>query len=518
MISTNKETNEFLEQLNIKEYREYYRCDCPECGTKQSAFIYKNNPEWLRCNRLNNCNFVQKIGNFNDKEITTKESKTRSISPQGTTLLNTALNLFSNQNHESKSYSKELLDRGISSETLSTYNIAEFNMNVRELVDKIPKLRNSFHPSHFSDFYNDYKILIPIYDKTGENLDWILFRSMSENAEPKEISFKLHGNSNDILNLHELTNDKKTILITEGIFDGLSFADTVESGQMVSLIGCKKYKRLLKHIDEHIDELQHKKIIVAFDNDRAGNEYGNEFVKELQDRGINAKRFHLDKYNDVNEFYCKNKEGFISNVLNEGLLLKPNLKNHQNRITINKFEHNNLLATAKVNLNGITINDIRIMKGANGPFVSFYQYKDKKGKYQDVVKIIDKSKYKEFTQFVIDSYSVMNSNGTDMYSGLFSFENSNNEGPEVVQLKRVNYGNKIKAIGNVQIGSVLIKGVKIVKGDKGEAIKLPSKTIQSSDGKKYYKNLILLENETFNKVVTTMIDEYKPVNDFNLHK
>ena len=55
-----KDLKALLFDLNASDQGKYVLCDCPDCG-RHEAFMYKNNPYYLHCNRTNNCGFKGKI-------------------------------------------------------------------------------------------------------------------------------------------------------------------------------------------------------------------------------------------------------------------------------------------------------------------------------------------------------------------------------------------------------------------------------------------------------------------------
>ena len=61
-------------------------------------------------------------------------------------------------------------------------------------------------------------------------------------------------------------------------------------------------------------------------------------------------------------------------------------------------------AIAKVTVNGVAIDQVRIVSGSKGLFVSMPQRKTKEDKYVPIVSILDKATNQELSQRVLETY------------------------------------------------------------------------------------------------------------------
>ena len=57
-----------LDELNAEDKGRYYICNCPECD-EHEAFIYKNNTNFIQCNRENHCG-ERMLLQFHEKQHT----------------------------------------------------------------------------------------------------------------------------------------------------------------------------------------------------------------------------------------------------------------------------------------------------------------------------------------------------------------------------------------------------------------------------------------------------------------
>jgi len=74
-------------------------------------------------------------------------------------------------------------------------------------------------------------------------------------------------------------------------------------------------------------------------------------------------------------------------------------------VKIRKHESGSLRAFVTAEINGITINGLKIMDGKNGLFVSLPST-EKNGKYYPVIYITDKGLYAEVQQVILSAYEV----------------------------------------------------------------------------------------------------------------
>lgn len=72
---------EALDMVNAQDRGRYFLCTCPECN-KREAFIYKNNPNFLQCNRENNCGVSVVFEYEENKKV--KEWRSKYESEDGT--------------------------------------------------------------------------------------------------------------------------------------------------------------------------------------------------------------------------------------------------------------------------------------------------------------------------------------------------------------------------------------------------------------------------------------------------
>jgi stage V sporulation protein G len=80
------------------------------------------------------------------------------------------------------------------------------------------------------------------------------------------------------------------------------------------------------------------------------------------------------------------------------------------------------------------------------------------------------------------------------------------EGVEVVRLYRFEGESKVKAFADVAIGDFIVKGIKLVKGEKGLFLSMPQE--KSKDGK-WYDSFYPKTKETRQELQEMVLAAYK---------
>lgn len=110
----------------------------------------------------------------------------------------------------------------------------------------------------------------------------------------------------------DFTDNAKPLIITEGEIDQLSF----EEQGIQNAVSVPAGANSLSWIDTDFEELeQFKEIILAFDNDEAGNNGANAIAKRLPETAI-VKRVDFQEFKDANEVLLAgvNLQGYIDNA------------------------------------------------------------------------------------------------------------------------------------------------------------------------------------------------------------
>ena len=123
----------------------------------------------------------------------------------------------------------------------------------------------------FLAYKGDYKgrIIVPIYDENGSMIYFQARRVPDSGIQPKYKNPTLKK-GDVIFNKHKFKRDK-SIIITEGLIDAKMIGD-----QGTSCLGTEITNNFIGRLHSMTD----KKIIIAFDNDKPGNEALNKFMKD----------------------------------------------------------------------------------------------------------------------------------------------------------------------------------------------------------------------------------------------
>lgn len=124
-----------LDELNAEDKGRYYICNCPECN-EHEAFIYKNNTNFIQCNRENHCG-ERMLLQFREKQhtypITEKIKKSYSnLSADQKEALTWSMRVFSFAKKELQSKAMDNGYRGLSKENVRQHVIDLQNKEVVE--------------------------------------------------------------------------------------------------------------------------------------------------------------------------------------------------------------------------------------------------------------------------------------------------------------------------------------------------------------------------------------------------
>lgn len=115
-----------------------------------------------------------------------------------------------------------------------------------------------------------------------------------------------------IFNIEVLKNSTKPIIITEGEIDALSIIEV--GGEAVALGSVTKGRDFLREVEEIKPKVP---IVLALDNDVAGERATKEILQGLEEMGITSYRFNLDpKYKDINEALTQDRAKLAEAVQN----------------------------------------------------------------------------------------------------------------------------------------------------------------------------------------------------------
>ena len=162
--------------------------------------------------------------------------------------------------------------------------------------------------------FNNDRIIIPYY-KNGYVSFWI-GRATKKDQQPKYLKAKLNGlNENSIWGLHTLQDKNNQLIIVEGAFDALSFAQ--ENYNVLSSMGGHFSKEQIKQLITICKNYQ--EITLCFDSDEAGQSFTMHLAKIFLTNKINFNCALIKNYKDVSEYYAVNKNLNFLNEKQDGL-------------------------------------------------------------------------------------------------------------------------------------------------------------------------------------------------------
>ncbi len=187
---------------------------------------------------------------------------------------------------------------------------------------------------------------------------------------------------------------------------------------------------------------------------------------------------------------------------------------------VTHFERDNIVGLGTVKLNDeITLNNVRVVKGEKGMFVAVPSYKT--NKLDDQGNPVYASHYNPITADMKQLFDEVVEMAYGSEDGRAQLER---ELPDVLEkestIQLSKFGVKlatdkesnVKGYGSVVIDNQFaLNGIKVIKGNKGMFVALPSYATNNIDefGKPVYENHYTLSKEAFAKVKEVVLDGYK---------
>lgn len=303
--------------LSVKENQNICCCHCGLQGDSLNVIATIEN--------LNLNNDFQKIlqrgldiigiskplcNHLNNREIKTKNNYMKNYMKPS---LNLYLNDIITKEYEKINDYNYFYSRGITNKTL----FDRFKFIVKNPSKIFPR-------KILPNIYNiwAYEYIIPVWEN-GKIVNCILRRNDNKSTKNKKI-MNLANLNLKIFNADYLKEKQKYLFLTEGIFDALSYEN--EGYKSISLNSVVMVNQLLKLIKENLDNLINTIFFIALDKDLAGNEWTIKLYDGLIKMNLQTYKLSIKNktVNDINEYYCKDKNSFISslNWLKENIINK----------------------------------------------------------------------------------------------------------------------------------------------------------------------------------------------------
>lgn len=304
---------EALGELRAQDKGRYYLCTCPECQENE-AFIYKNNPNFIQCNRENHCG-ERMILHFEERENMTpfyqeEESYPHLSAEQRKALFGTTKLFQYMQKHVDSPTIDENGYRGLSRNTLEPFVV---DLKEQVLVKRMFEVCQPLLGKDYSktDWMCQRNLIFPIYGDDGY-VERILLRSSLSEIEPKEIQLILNPSKDTRDFFMDISRESKNIVIGEAILDAASFREVDSTVGILALTGASKTKRLSDYLMKHRDDFQGKNIILALDNDEAGFKATKKLMDVLDEMDVDYQVFPFPPIiKDANEYLNQDKKGFV---------------------------------------------------------------------------------------------------------------------------------------------------------------------------------------------------------------
>jgi len=309
-----------LDKLNAEDKGRYYICNCPECN-EHEAFIYKNNTNFIQCNRENYCGermllqFHEKTNFLPEREMI--QESIPSLSEGQKEALTWSTRLFSFAKTGLKSETLDNGYRGLSKENAKENIVDLQNKEVMQYYFK--KTRSLLG----KDFSNDSwmckrNLIFPLYDE-DKALNRVLLRSsIDPTQEPKEIQLIMNPSKTTKDFFMEIPDEANTVVFSESLLDALSFREVDEECGYIALTGASKTRQVQAYIRENKETFTNKHILLAMDDDKAGWKATQKLVYTMKAEGLGdyiSVFNYRDDYKDAYEFLQGNRKQFTKRYL-----------------------------------------------------------------------------------------------------------------------------------------------------------------------------------------------------------
>jgi len=316
-----KTWSDFSSSHVVKETGSYYLCDCPECG-KPEAFVYKNNDSFLKCSRENNCGesfWLDIQERSNEKGFVKKENINKFREEQTLTAMQIKQSewLYLFLDHMQNNCEQPALEngyRGLSHETTKSFIVDMINeTGMKFILSKFDSLVAKDYTN--ADYMTSRNIVIPLRDHKNKRVEALLLRSTLKEMHPKEIYLSLTPNPKPFI--IDLPPRCETVYITESVIDGLSIREVDKEAGLIMMRGVNSVNSLINHLRKNQEIFNDKFIILALDNDLAGEKCASVLKYFFE------KDFKPCNYNGVWDFFPVTFDGKEKDV-NELLMKNPN--------------------------------------------------------------------------------------------------------------------------------------------------------------------------------------------------
>lgn len=299
-----KNFTQLEEQLNAVKKKNYYICDCPKCN-KHEAYIYESNLNVIHCNRQNECGENTIVKYQTQSKIIMKESKDdKQIERKQ---LAGVYNILFAKTSIYESLMRVDNYRGLNFDQITdVYDMTKLQLlnDLKQNVD-VEGLSN-YYQSQLAKFVSDgYKRnIIHVIRNDKDKIERVLLRSNTKELDIKEKQVTLTDNASGIFK-HNLDNE--VIIICESHIDAMSVASINNKIGYIALTGVNRTNQLFDFIDQKYEQLFDKRLIVAMDNDKAGNVASNKIRLKLEELGIiNCTLRYKSSDKDLNEMLNNN--------------------------------------------------------------------------------------------------------------------------------------------------------------------------------------------------------------------
>lgn len=297
-----------LDELSAQSRGRYFICNCPKCN-EHEAFIYKNNLNYIVCNRQNNCGFSAKIEYQKEAAVSKAYERVSTMTKEK----QEQLEIFSQYIAYLQTYAQEencSEYRGLSRTTINPFILdVKKEPFVKHLYTRFNHL---FKPEYVdSDHMTKRNILIPIYNDE-KMIDRLLLRSsIDPNLSKKEIQILFNDGEISKNYFSDYDEDTKVIVIAESVLDALSFREIDKSVGLIGLIGNKVTGQVIQELHQNHAFFRNKHVFLALDNDRAGKETERKLEDELQKLNLPYSVFtYPDHVKDPNQFLQESRASF----------------------------------------------------------------------------------------------------------------------------------------------------------------------------------------------------------------
>jgi|GEM_PF-2530578 len=318
-----------LEKLGAVDKGRYFMCACPKCEHKE-AYIQKQAPNFVNCNRKNNCGVTTYLKYSSQdvradllppepKTFTEHQQKQLTILTEYFDLNNKMLEAYGKERIElfSEGVINYLGSRGINFDTIRASNVDILIMDNLKTFTQVNDFSAVIDEKYSNDWAKKRNVLFGIRNPETNQIERILARTTDQNEPIKELQLMLKNEGTLVTQIgNRNSND---VYVTESIIDGLSLLEVNSDAYILAMTGTNGVNYTAEYLNRNAKIFENKNINILLDADNAGFKASERFLDVVEGLEVVNLTSTFPKGEDLNSLLQKDNgkslKGFLENIV-----------------------------------------------------------------------------------------------------------------------------------------------------------------------------------------------------------